>query len=55
MVRQLLSHRAGLPALDAPLKLADLNDPPKVSAVLAAQKPAWTPGTRHGYHALTLG
>ena len=54
-VRQLLSHQAGLPALDAPLKLADLTDPIKVSAVLAAQKPAWTPGTRHGYHALTLG
>src|SRR6476469_3099321 len=22
---------------------------------LAAQCPAWTPGTRHGYHAITLG
>ena len=26
-----------------------------MSAVLAAQVPAWTPGTRHGYHAVTLG
>ena len=26
-----------------------------MSAVLAAQAPAWTPGTRHGYHAVTLG
>ncbi|OHV01735.1 serine hydrolase domain-containing protein [Mycobacterium talmoniae] len=54
-VRQLLSHQAGLPALDAPLRLADLADPAKLSAVLAAQAPAWPPGTRHGYHALTLG
>jgi CubicO group peptidase (beta-lactamase class C family) len=54
-VRQLLSHQAGLPALDAPLRLADLTDPEKLSAVLAAQAPAWPPGTRHGYHALTLG
>ncbi len=54
-VRQLLSHQAGLPALDAPLRLADLADPDKLSAVLAAQAPAWTPGTRHGYHTLTLG
>ena len=28
------------------LTLRDLADPPKMSAVLAAQAPAWTPGTR---------
>jgi CubicO group peptidase (beta-lactamase class C family) len=54
-VRQLLSHQAGLPALDAPLRLADLTNQDKLSAVLAAQAPAWSPGSRHGYHALTLG
>ena len=54
-VRQLLSHQAGLPAIDAALTLHDLADPAKMSAVLAAQAPAWTPGTRHGYHAVTLG
>jgi CubicO group peptidase (beta-lactamase class C family) len=54
-VRQLLSHQAGLSALDLPLRLADLNDPDTLSAVLAAQAPAWPPGSRHGYHALTLG
>jgi CubicO group peptidase (beta-lactamase class C family) len=26
-----------------------------MSAALAAQSPAWSPGTRHGYHAVTLG
>jgi CubicO group peptidase (beta-lactamase class C family) len=54
-VRQLLSHQAGLSALDAPLRLADLTDHDKLSAILAAQAPAWPPGSRHGYHALTLG
>lgn len=54
-VRQLLSHQAGLPAIDAALTLHDLADQAKMSAVLAAQAPAWTPGTRHGYHAVTLG
>jgi CubicO group peptidase (beta-lactamase class C family) len=54
-VRQLLSHQAGLPVLDAALTLPDLADPAKMSAVLAAQAPAWSPGTRHGYHAVTLG
>ena len=54
-VRQLLSHQAGLPATDPALTLHDLADPAKMSAVLAAQAPAWTPGTRQGYHAVTLG
>jgi CubicO group peptidase (beta-lactamase class C family) len=53
--RQLLSHQAGLPVIDAALMLDDLADTAKMSAVLAAQAPAWTPGTRHGYHAVTLG
>ncbi len=54
-VRQLLSHQAGLPAIHPPLTLDDLADPTAMSAKLAAQVPAWPPGTRHGYHAITLG
>ncbi len=49
-VRQLLSHQAGLSAVSPPLTLHDLADPMKMSAKLAAQAPAWTPGARHGYH-----
>jgi len=52
-VRQLLSHQAGLPTLDPPPTLDDLLDRAKLSAMLAAKAPAWTPGTRHGYHAVT--
>ena len=54
-VRQLLAHQAGLYALDEPVTrdlVADLN---RLAIVLARQKPAWEPGMRQGYHAITLG
>ena len=54
-VSQLLSHEAGLVWLDEPLHLEDMRDLDSVSRVLARQKPAWEPGTRHGYHAMTIG
>ncbi|GAA0815738.1 serine hydrolase domain-containing protein [Spirilliplanes yamanashiensis] len=54
-VRQLLAHQAGLPVLDVGLTVADLADPDLVAAALALQRPLWEPGTRHGYHAITLG
>ncbi|MFI1397440.1 serine hydrolase domain-containing protein [Streptomyces sp. NPDC020681] len=52
-VRQLLSHRAGLPVLDRPLSPAQAADGISGPAALAAQRPAWEPGTDHGYHAMT--
>ena len=54
-VRQLLSHQAGLPVISPPLTFDDLANPTQMSAKLAAQRPAWAPGTRHGYHAITIG
>ena len=54
-VRQLLSHEAGLVWIDEPLHLEDLHDLDYVARALAKQKPAWEPGTRHGYHAMTIG
>ncbi len=54
-VRHLLSHRAGLPALAAPATLDDANRPGLMARRLAAQPPVWTPGSLHGYHALTFG
>ena len=54
-VRQLLGHQAGLAALDALPTLADIADHDALAVKLAAQAPAWTPGTRYGYHAVTLG
>jgi CubicO group peptidase (beta-lactamase class C family) len=54
-VRQLLGHQAGLCVLKPAPTVRDVADPARLSPILAAQKPAWSPGTRHGYHAITLG
>jgi CubicO group peptidase (beta-lactamase class C family) len=49
---QLLSHQAGLAALD---RRADILDYPTVIEALEKQEPNWPPGTAHGYHARTFG
>ncbi len=54
-VRQLIDHQAGLPELDRVVRLRDLGDLDALAEILAAQKPLWRPGTRHGYHPITAG
>src|ERR671938_346025 len=54
-VRQLLAHQAGLCAIDEPLDSTKLADLDLMARILARQRPAWEPGTRHGYHGLSLG
>jgi CubicO group peptidase (beta-lactamase class C family) len=54
-VRQLLGHQAGLFALDVRLDRSLVADLDRLAVVLARQKPAWEPGTRQGYHGITLG
>ena len=54
-VRQLLAHQAGLFALDQPVDKALVADLDRLAIVLARQKPAWEPGTRQAYHAVTIG
>lgn len=54
-VRWLLTHQAGPVALDRPVARADALAWHPVAEALAAQRPQWRPGTRHGYHALTFG
>jgi CubicO group peptidase (beta-lactamase class C family) len=49
---QLLSHQAGLCALD---QRVDVLDYDAVIRALEQQKPLWPPGTAHGYHARTFG
>ncbi|MEV3859598.1 serine hydrolase domain-containing protein [Streptomyces sp. NPDC050095] len=53
LVRDVLAHRAGVPALDRRLTPAQAADPDLAAAAVAAQPPVWTPGTDHGYHAQT--
>lgn len=54
-VRQLLSHQAGLSAIDEPLTLETLADHDALAMILAKQKPAWVPGTKYGYHMWSFG
>ncbi len=49
---QLLSHQAGLVALD---EVAEVTDYGAVVRALEKQKPLWPPGSAHGYHARTFG
>jgi CubicO group peptidase (beta-lactamase class C family) len=54
-VRWLLSHQAGLPAIHHVLSQEDIVGWTVPVAALAAEPPAWAPGTDHGYHAITYG
>jgi CubicO group peptidase (beta-lactamase class C family) len=49
---QMLSHQAGLCALDARVDILDYG---AVISALEVQKPLWPPGTAHGYHVRTFG
>src|SRR6185295_11767887 len=46
---------AGLVLLDPPPTLEDMRDLDRLAAILAQQTPSWPPGSRHGYHGLTIG
>jgi CubicO group peptidase (beta-lactamase class C family) len=54
-VRQLLGHEAGLVFVDENLSLEKLRDLDYLAHLLARQTPSWAPGTRHGYHAMSIG
>ncbi len=54
-VRQLLAHQAALFAFDEPVDKSVVADLDRLAIVLARQKPAWEPGTRQAYHAISLG
>lgn len=54
-VRQLLAHQAGLFAFNEPVDRSVVADLDRLAIVLARQKPAWDPGIRQAYHAISLG
>jgi CubicO group peptidase (beta-lactamase class C family) len=54
-IRTLLAHQAGLFAFDELADRDTIADLDRLARVLAKQKPAYEPGTRADYHALTLG
>lgn len=54
-VRYLFTHQVGLPYLDRVLAREQVLEGSAIVKVLEQQAPVWTPGTAHGYHALTYG
>lgn len=54
-VAQMLSHQAGLPGFEDKTPITDFYDWETVTTRLAAQAPAWEPGTKTSYHAMTFG
>jgi CubicO group peptidase (beta-lactamase class C family) len=54
-VRQLLAHQAGLFAFDEPVDRDVVADLDVLAGVMARQRPAWEPGERQAYHAISLG
>ena len=54
-VRRILTHQAGLAAVEGDLTLEEVYAWQPVCAAIAAQEPNWTPGTTHGYHARSYG
>jgi CubicO group peptidase (beta-lactamase class C family) len=54
-VRWLLSHKAGLPTVDATLTAEEVFAWDPIIHALEVQEPYWEPGTAHGYHAVTYG
>ncbi|MEL6758523.1 MAG: serine hydrolase domain-containing protein [Pseudomonadota bacterium] len=54
-VAQLFSHQAGLCGMSRKVSYDEFVDTDLMAELLAAEKPAWEPGTRSGYHALTIG
>lgn len=54
LVREALSHQAGLLGLEGGFGLDEFTTPAAAER-LAAAKPTWQPGRQFGYHALTIG
>lgn len=54
-VQQLLEHEAGLSVIEEKLSFGLLKDRDAMDKILARSEPQWEPGTRHGYHAITIG
>jgi CubicO group peptidase (beta-lactamase class C family) len=54
-VRYILDHRAGLAVIDKPVGRGGIFDTHAMEEGLAAQTPNWEPGTKAGYHVLTMG
>ena len=54
-IRQLLAHQAGLFGFDEHVDREVILNPDRLAGIMARQRPAWEPGERQAYHAISLG
>lgn len=54
-IRDLLGHRAGIPAIRHRLPRGAMFDWSLMTSALASERPWWSPGAAHGYHVNTFG
>lgn len=55
LVRELLSHQAGVLGVHGGFQLEELLNSESAASRLAEERPMWRPGSAFGYHSLTLG
>ena len=53
--RMVLSHRAGIAAIEGDYSLQDVYDRQPIIDGIARQAPNWEPNTKHGYHVRSYG
>lgn len=54
-LRYIMDHRAGLPVIEASVDDITIYDFDGFTSELASMSPLWKPGTKAGYHVLTMG
>jgi CubicO group peptidase (beta-lactamase class C family) len=60
-LNEIFAHSSGVLSFDNAVEMLDADDCrgwldlDGIAAALAASKPSWTPGARHGYHAVSYG
>ena len=54
-IRQVLDHSAGVPQMPDGVTPEDICDWDRMCSAIADLPPLWEPGTKTGYHALTIG
>lgn len=48
-IHDIMAHRAGLPAVREKISLSDVLNWSRMTELLAAERPFWSPGSKHGY------
>ena len=55
LVKNIMSHSSGLSGWEESINYKDYYDWNKLCSLLAQQKPFWEPGSKVGYHSISIG